>query len=124
MEGQIPAHNCVLIVEDDPDIREITKLYLRMTGRIALTAENGREAIELLEKGEEPCLILLDLMMPVMDGWVFAEMLSRNEKFNHIPIIVATAFADDADTVKNARTILKKPVSIGQLKRLVETYCS
>jgi CheY-like chemotaxis protein len=123
MEGQTTSHNCVLIVEDDPDIREITKLYLRMAGRKALTAENGQEAIELLEKGEKPCLILLDLMMPVMDGWTFAEALSHNAKFNDIPIIVATAFADDADTVKNARIILKKPVSIGQLKSLVEKYC-
>lgn len=115
---------CILIVEDDPDIRDITKLFLRMQGHSALTAENGREALDLLEKGERPCVILLDLMMPVMDGWAFAEAFSQNEDFNQIPIIVITAFADDANKIQNARSILKKPVGVSQLKNIVETYCS
>jgi len=114
---------CILIIEDDADIREITKLFLRMQGHTALTAENGKEGLELLESGERPCVILLDLMMPVMDGWAFAEAVSQNKDFNQIPIIVVTAFADDAYSIKNVKTVLKKPVGASQLKNIVDTYC-
>lgn len=117
------SNGCILIIEDDPDIRTITKMYLRMEGHAAMTAENGQEALDLLEKGERPCFILLDLMMPVMDGWSFAEIISKDESLNRIPIVVATAFAEDANTVANAQVILKKPVGIGQLKNLVKKYC-
>jgi CheY-like chemotaxis protein len=116
-------HPCILIIEDEPDIREITKLFVHMQGHQAITAENGKEAMDLLEKGERPCLILLDLMMPVMDGWAFAEEISHNESLNQVPIVVVTAFADDVQAIKNARAILKKPVGAAQLKKIVESYC-
>ncbi len=117
-------HACVLIVEDDPDIREVTKLFLSMLGHKSVAAENGKEALELLEKGQRPCVILLDLMMPIMDGWGFADAISQNEDFRQIPIIVVTAFADDAHSVKNARSILKKPLNSAQLKTIIQTYCA
>ncbi len=123
MENLPADQRSILIVEDDPDIRAITKMYLGMEGFQTLTAENGKEALAILEKEQRPCLILLDLMMPVMDGWAFAEAISKNENLNQIPIVVATAFAEEAHTVVNAQKVLKKPVSFEQLKTIAREYC-
>jgi len=117
------GQRCILIVEDDPDIRAITQMYLGMEGFNTLTAENGKEALEILENGNKLCLILLDLMMPVMDGWAFAEAVSKDANLNQIPIVVATAFAEEAHTVTNAKKILKKPVTFEQLKNITKEYC-
>lgn len=118
-----PVKKCILIVEDDPDIRTIAKMCLGAEGFRTLTAANGKEALEILEKERHLCLILLDLMMPVMDGWAFAEAISKIESLNQIPIIVATAFAEEAHTVINAQKILKKPVGFEQLKSVAHEFC-
>src|SRR5262249_61831819 len=71
MTGALPAVKNILIVEDDAATRDALTLVLSDEGYAVSSAANGREAIDLLRQGDAPDLILLDLMMPVMDGWQF-----------------------------------------------------
>lgn len=112
----------ILVVEDDEGIREALKLTLEFAGYAVETAENGKVGIERLATIETPCLILLDLMMPVMDGWAFAEAMKKDMMLAAIPIVVVTAFADKAQNVGSGR-IIKKPVELDILLRLVKEYC-
>lgn len=113
----------ILIVEDDEGIRNALKLILEFSGYMVETAENGKVGIERLSTIETPCLILLDLMMPVMDGWAFADAMKRDMMLAAIPIVVVTAFADKAQSISNASRIVKKPVDMNLLLRFVEEYC-
>ncbi len=79
----------ILIVEDDTDFQDIYQLYLQGESYQVLTALNGKEAIGVLEK-ETPDLIILDLIMPVMDGEAFYQWLRGQEKWGKVPVIVAS----------------------------------
>jgi DNA-binding response OmpR family regulator len=79
----------ILIVEDDSDFQDIYRLYLLGESFQVLTALNGKEATAVLEK-ETPDLIILDLIMPVMDGEEFYVWLRAQEKWRHVPVIVAS----------------------------------
>lgn len=114
----------ILIVEDDDAIRESLQIALELEGYRVTTAANGKEGLQALPGMASPCLILLDLMMPVMDGWAFAEALRENDKLASIPVIVVSAFADQAEPVRQARGVLKKPVALEQLLQTVRQYCS
>jgi PAS domain S-box-containing protein len=80
----------ILVVEDDPQNRDMMRRTLEKHGYISAEAENGKAALELLAR-EIPALILLDLMMPVMDGFEFMEILRQTPKFANIPVVVVTA---------------------------------
>jgi CheY-like chemotaxis protein len=113
----------ILIVEDDEGIRETLRVMLEFENYPVSAASNGEEALRELEKIETPGLILLDLMMPVMNGWDFAKMLAQNNKWSNIPIVVLTAFAEKIELVPNARVFLKKPIEFDVLMKLVKDYC-
>jgi CheY-like chemotaxis protein len=84
-----PDGRLVLVVDDDPDILQTLALCLSTEGYRVLTASNGQEALDLLEKNQ-PHAILLDLMMPVMDGWQFvAELETRG--WRHSPLLILSA---------------------------------
>ena len=114
----------ILIVEDDADISEILKFAIEMEGYTVCTAANGKEGLEVLSKIEAPCLILLDLMMPIMDGWAFAEALEKDPTLNSIPFVVVTAFAESAINIKKARAIIKKPVDLELLSSTIKKICA
>lgn len=80
----------VLLVEDDAPTREMTRRTLEKSGMTVIEAENGQIALQKLER-DVPCLIMLDLMMPVMDGFQFAAELRKKEEWRSIPVIVLTA---------------------------------
>jgi CheY-like chemotaxis protein len=84
------AHN-ILVVEDTADTRESLLLLLRAEGFAADGAANGLEALRQLRRGYEACLILLDLWMPVMDGWTFRFEQRRDPTLADIPVVVLTA---------------------------------
>jgi two-component system chemotaxis response regulator CheY len=113
----------ILIVEDDEGIRDTLNLMLQMEGYEVMQASNGQEALDLLNRCEPPSLILLDLMMPVMNGFEFAAALEQHEKFSSIPIVLHTAYTEHAHEVKNARSVLFKPVEFDQLFQIVREYC-
>jgi CheY-like chemotaxis protein len=107
----------VLVVDDDASIRETMSDVLEEEGYCVLCAENGKTALELLEKAR-PNLVLLDLMMPVMSGWEVLEVLGDRDELAHIPIVVVSAML-----APGARMCLPKPVDLGHLLQVVEHYC-
>jgi two-component system chemotaxis response regulator CheY len=113
----------ILIVEDEQAIRAMVKAALNLEGYDVLVAENGQEAIDLLPKLPKPCLILLDLMMPVMNGWDFAEALEKDVILATIPVVVVTAFGDEERKIHNVKRILKKPIDLNTLIHTVQKYC-
>src|SRR5215471_13743137 len=84
----------ILLIEDEVDIRTILKDALEWEGYCVYTASNGKEGIDLLTKIPPPSLILLDLMMPVMNGWEFADALDVDRACRDIPIVILSAFSD------------------------------
>jgi len=87
-------NNKVLIIEDDPDNREILTQILETLGYTVVGAENGKKALDLLQGEPLPSLILLDLDMPVMNGWEFKARLRQNPEWSQIPLYVLSAVAD------------------------------
>ena len=81
----------VLIVDDDADVRDIVKDTVEGVGMKAATAVNGRTALQWLAKNPKPALILLDLMMPEVDGFEFLEKIRENKGLDELPVVVLTA---------------------------------
>ncbi len=100
----------ILVVEDDLDLGEAVSEILTMSGYRAAHAADGIAALERLRADELPDLILLDLMMPRMDGWEFREALLRNKRLKDIPVIVFSAVSEIAKPIKADR-FLRKPVA-------------
>jgi len=117
----------VLIVEDDVDIRETLEQVLADHDVAATTAENGAVALERLRTADEhPCLILLDMMMPVMDGREFRTRQQADPALARIPVVVLSAHltGDRAAAEMHADGFLKKPCSLKSLLETIDRYCS
>lgn len=112
----------VLVVEDEKSIRESLQLILEYEGYRVQGAGNGREALDLLPKIQKPCLILMDLMMPVMNGWELAQVLATDGVFGAIPLIVVSAFSEKAQGIQY-KEVLKKPIDLELLLSIVRRYC-
>lgn len=115
----------VLIIEDDPDIRASIQDALEVLGVPALEANDGQQALTLLSKIDPPGLILLDLMMPIMNGWEFRVEQVKNPLIAAIPVVIISA---DVNLEKKALSmgaveVLKKPFDFDSLARLVKRYC-
>jgi CheY-like chemotaxis protein len=106
----------ILVVEDDTIIREAMKMVLEWEGYKVATAANGREALDRLRWTDPPGLILLDLMMPVMDGWQFLHDQKQDPALASIPVVVVTAAADA--TPRDVAGRVQKPF---QPEELLET---
>jgi DNA-binding response OmpR family regulator len=114
---------CVLIVEDDADIREFMQFLLSASGYETMTAANGREALELMRR-RRPCMVLLDLMMPVMDGFDFRAHQLREPEIATVPVLCLTAMFDPVYvTERLAVPCLNKPISVDRLLTQVEELC-
>ena len=116
------SRGSILVVEDDHDIRVSVRALLEDEGFQVLTVTDGRSALELLERGDRPRLILLDLMLPVMDGWHFAERVRVRPRLAGIPIVIMSAY-DDPPPPAGAVGFVKKPLDVDQLLRLVAAHC-
>jgi DNA-binding response OmpR family regulator len=113
----------VFIVEDDLDTREMLGRFLEMEGYQVETAANGKLALERLYEGTRACVILLDLMMPVMDGWQFRREQVRDAALANIPVIVVSAAGRDRIDKIEANAYLSKPVDLDELLARVTEYC-
>jgi CheY-like chemotaxis protein len=112
----------ILLIEDDVDIRSILRDALEWEGYGVYTASNGKEGMEILPEMPAPCLILLDLMMPVMNGWEFADALESDRAYADIPIVTLSAFSDPEKQIR-ANGSIKKPVNLDVLFALVRKHC-
>ena len=113
----------VLIVEDDSDTREMLGRFLELEGYTVETAENGKRALERLGSGVGACVILLDLMMPVMDGWQFRQEQIRDASLADIPVIVVSAAGRERLEKIHANAYLSKPVDLDELLGCVTQFC-
>jgi CheY-like chemotaxis protein len=115
----------VLVVEDDVAIRETIQDVLELEGFDVHTAENGRVALNLLIAGDRPKLILLDLMMPVMNGWEFLEAMRErdDDEVGRAPIVVLSGAADLSELERAGYMVMRKPPGIDQLVEVVNAHC-
>ena len=113
----------VLIVEDDDDLREMMAQLLALEGFQTAAVANGQEALDYLRQEVAPNLILLDLMMPVMDGWEFRRRQQANPAMAQVPVIVLSALDHVRTAEVSAEAILKKPLDFDRLLELVRSYC-
>ena len=98
--------------------------FLELEGFRVELASNGKQALERLHSGVHPCVILLDLMMPVMDGWQFRRQQVQDQQLAGIPVIVVSAAGKDRISEIDANAYLSKPVDLEQLLERVTQYCS
>lgn len=91
----------ILLVEDEASIREVMEEVLRAEGYGVVCADNGADALETLRGGLRPCIIILDLMMPVMDGWQFRAAQMRDAELLKIPTVVYSAVGNIRETVES-----------------------
>jgi CheY-like chemotaxis protein len=113
---------CVLVVEDEELIRENLQLLLELEGYSVFTASNGQEGLEQLRKIPHPCLILLDLLMPVMNGMEFLAAKAQEDAVASIPVCVVSGVADPPH-ISGITAFVKKPVEFNQLLEFVKRYC-
>ena len=127
MPGQapVPEGRSILIVEDDLDLREALSEVLRDEGYTVAMAADGREALDLLRRQSRPSLILLDLTMPVMNGWQFRAEQRQDPDLSGIPVVVLSAGERLAEqvTALGITDYVRKPIELSRLLRLIERYC-
>jgi CheY-like chemotaxis protein len=115
------AHT-VLIVEDEEDLREMMREALELKGYAVVTAREGQEALSKLDGIEQLCLVLLDLLMPGMNGWDFFAKLRERPALSDIPVVVHSSASDRAPA--GVTRVLQKPVAFERLISVVREYCS
>lgn len=117
----------IFIVEDSADIRDLVKLLYVGEGYHVETSTEGREAIQKLQSlNELPSFILLDLMMPGMDGYQFRKLQEIDPDFAEVPVVVMTADSNaEARAISlGAKGYIKKPVNVTDLLKIAERFCS
>lgn len=107
----------VLIVDDDADIRAVLSEFLQDEGYATATADNGREALAYLQRHPRTSIILLDLMMPVMNGYQFIRQQKSDASVAAIPVVVMTANGAFDSTLIGATKVLAKPMDLDDLLR-------
>jgi two-component system, OmpR family, phosphate regulon response regulator PhoB len=114
----------VLVVEDDPDTRELIQLNLELAGYNVITATNGREALEVVRR-ETPAAILLDLMLPEVDGWGVIEKLKSgaDPEIAEVPVFMVTARTEYQNRlrggIEGALRYITKPFDPAQLPEMI-----
>ena len=116
----------ILIVEDDPALREALSQVLADEGYDLLGARDGLEAVNCLKRGNRPDVILLDLSMPVVNGWEFRMFQKRDPELAHIPVILITAGDYTREEVAwlEPSALLPKPIDLPQLFSTVRRFCA
>jgi DNA-binding response OmpR family regulator len=117
----------ILIVDDEVDLVETVRFPLEMEGYHVLVSYNGEDALNQARK-ENPDLILLDLMLPKLDGYKVCRLLKFDDRYKHIPILMLTAKTQEKDKALGMETganeYITKPFEMDDLLRKVKTYLS
>ena len=113
----------ILIIEDEESIRQTLRDVFELKGFTVYSATNGAEGIrELREMPQKPCVVLLDLMMPVVNGWQFLDVQRNDPKLSDIPIIICSAYEESAKAV-HPEGFVAKPVQLATLLAAVNKFC-
>jgi CheY-like chemotaxis protein len=118
------AHR-ILVVDDDADVRESLIDIIQDSGYEAIGAVHGQDALDRLRAdNDRPCIILLDLMMPVMDGWQFREAQRNDPELANIPVVVISAYRHRPSVTElDAAEYINKPVQIDSLMDVIRRHC-
>ncbi len=111
----------VLIVEDEEDLREMMREALELKGYRVVTAEEGQDALNKIEGIEQLCLVLLDLLMPGMNGWDFFAKMRERPELARVPVIVHSSASNRAPV--GVTRVLPKPILFDRLISVVSEYC-
>jgi CheY-like chemotaxis protein len=109
----------ILVVDDEPLIREIVAMLLEAEGYAVVTADDGQAALEIVRQ-ETPALVLMDVMMPRMDGCAAFRAMRAHVPGDGLPIVLMSAMAQPADLDPEITAFLRKPVDLDELLALVE----
>ena len=116
-------HGFILVVDDDDAVRETIVEVLEDARYDVRAARNGREAIDILRSNSRPCLILLDLMMPVMNGWEFVRETAQDPALSDLPICLVTAVAATQRLPDGPVAVVRKPLELTALLNVVQQHC-
>lgn len=113
----------ILLVEDNEDLRNLESEILEAEGYKVDVATNGQEALDVLNQTRHnPCLILLDLMMPIMNGMQFLNIMKANPLYANIPVLIVSAVAKHSK-IDGVVGHMQKPINLDKLFDIVEKYC-
>jgi CheY-like chemotaxis protein len=115
-------NHTVLVVEDEEDLRELMREALELNGYSVVTAREGFDALDKLSQIDDLCLILLDLLMPGMNGWDLLERVRERPELASVPIIIHSSATSRAP--QGATRVLQKPLMLDRLLSTVQEYCS
>ena len=115
-------NHTVLVVEDEEDLRELMREALELNGYSVVTAREGADALDKLSRINDLCLILLDLLMPGMNGWDLFERVRERPELASVPIIIHSSAPNRAP--QGATRVLQKPLMLDRLLSTVQEYCS
>ena len=129
-DGDVPASEAkqpplIMVVDDDPETREICEMLLSRAGYTCALAGSGEEAVSLLEQAT-PALIVLDLNMPGMDGWSVAALVRKHERTARIPILVLTGLTQNVENAARragAPAFCMKPIDSKRFVKEVKRLC-
>lgn len=115
----------ILLVDDDPDVRELTAEILRESGYDVVEAEDGERALAALAAmPTPPALVLLDLIMPVMTGQQMLHEMRALPRLSEVPVVALTAGGFRPADVPDAQDVVRKPASVAVLLEVVEQFCN
>jgi CheY-like chemotaxis protein len=118
------VHNdTVLVVEDDDETRTYLIQLLELEGFKVLGFANGADALAYMQKSEEPCLVVLDMRMPVMDGPALRAALLRDPRLAVIPVVIVTAYDPSAASGLSALRVFRKPLDVDAFVDVVRENC-
>jgi CheY-like chemotaxis protein len=112
----------VLLVEDEEELREMMREALELSGYTVVAAVDGQEALDAFERVEHVCLVLLDLLMPGMNGWDFFEKMRARPELASVPVIVHSSLPSQAPA--GVTRVLKKPLKLDSLLTVAREFCT
>jgi CheY-like chemotaxis protein len=117
------SYKSVLIIEDDDDVRDALAQLLEDEGYGVHAAHNGREGLQIASEAAPPRVIVLDLMMPIMNGWEFLAARRNDPRLRNVPVVVVSA-AGDPKRLGEVTAFLRKPIDIRRLLQVVQEYAA
>lgn len=113
----------ILVVDDEPSLVEAMTSVLEDEGYSVTSAADGAAALRALHDGLRPCLAILDLMMPSMNGWELRAAMLADPSLANIPVAIVSAFARGEMATLQPSAILEKPFQLSEIVELADRYC-